>query len=65
MSNNDSIKKVRFIIEGLDRDGDKKVFPDNPNAPPFRTSSIPTAEGESSHDSISLMWYSRFSSISP
>ena len=47
MSNNDSIKKVRSLIEGLDRDGDKKVFPDNPNVPPFRTTSIPTAEGES------------------
>ena len=47
MSNNDSTKRVRSVIEGLDRDGDKKVFPDNPNMPPFRTTSIPTAEGES------------------
>ena len=47
MSNSDSVKKVRSIIEGLDRDGDKKVFPNNPNASPFRTISIPTAEGES------------------
>lgn len=47
MSNNDSIKKVRSVIEGLDRDGDKKVFPDNPNVPLFRTASIHTKEGES------------------
>jgi hypothetical protein len=47
MPNSDSIKKVRSVIEGLDRDGDKKVFPDNPNVPLFRTASIPTAEGES------------------
>lgn len=47
MSNNDSTKRVRSVIEGLDRDGDKKVFPDNSNIPPFRTASIPSAEGES------------------
>ena len=47
MSNNDSIKRVRSVIEGLARDDDKKIFPDNPNAPPFRTASIPSAEGES------------------
>ncbi len=47
MSKNDSIKKVRSIIEGLDRDGDKKVFPDNPNGHLFRKFSIPTEEGES------------------
>jgi len=47
MSNDNSIKKVRSVIDSLDRDGDKKVFPDNPNVPPFRTASITTAEGES------------------
>jgi predicted O-methyltransferase YrrM len=46
MSNNNSVKKVRSVIEGLDRDGDKKVFPDNPNVPLFRTASIYTKEGE-------------------
>lgn len=46
MSNGDAAKKVRSIIDSLDRDGDKKVFPDNPNVPAFRTASIPTAEGE-------------------
>lgn len=47
MSNNNSINKVRSVIARLDRDGDRKVFPDNPNIPPFRTASIRTAEGES------------------
>ena len=47
MPNNDSIRKVRSVIEELDRDGDKKVFPDNPNVPLFRTASIPSAEGVS------------------
>ena len=47
MPENDSIKKVRSVIKGLDRDGNKKVFPDNANIPLFRTASIPTAEGES------------------
>jgi len=47
MPENDSIRKVRSVIRGLDRDGDKKVFPYNPNVPLFRTASIPTAEGES------------------
>ena len=47
MSHNDSINRVRSVIKGLDRDGDKKVFPDNPNVPLFRMTSIPTAEGES------------------
>lgn len=46
MSNKDSIKKVRSVIASLDRDGDKEVFSDNPNIPPFRTASIPTAQGE-------------------
>lgn len=41
------INKVRSVIASLDRAGDKKVFPDNPNIPPFRTASIRTAEGES------------------
>lgn len=46
MSNNNSAKKVHSVINSLDRDGDKKVFPDNPNVPLFRVASIPTAEGE-------------------
>lgn len=46
MSNNDSAEKVHAVINGLDRDGNKKVFPDNLNVPTFRTASIPTAEGE-------------------
>lgn len=46
MPYNDNAKKVRAIIDSLERDGDKKVFPDNPNVPAFRTASIPTAEGE-------------------
>ncbi len=50
MHKNGSIKKVRSVIERLDRDGDEKVFPDNPNVPLFRTASIPTAEGESLRD---------------
>jgi predicted O-methyltransferase YrrM len=47
MFNNDSAKKVRSVIDGLDRDGDKRVFPDNSNIPPFRPTSIPTEEGKS------------------
>jgi predicted O-methyltransferase YrrM len=47
MSKIDSAKKVRSIIDSLDRDGDAKVFPDNPNVPLFRPTSIPSAEGES------------------
>lgn len=47
MPKNDSIKQIRSVIASLDRDGDKQVFPDNPNVPPFRTASIATAEGES------------------
>jgi predicted O-methyltransferase YrrM len=43
---NNAAEKVRAVIDGLDRNGDKKVFPDNPNVPAFRTASIPTAEGE-------------------
>ncbi len=46
MSNDNFAEKIRSIIDGLDRDGDKKVFPDNPNVPKFRIASIPTAEGE-------------------
>jgi predicted O-methyltransferase YrrM len=46
MPNSNFAKKVRSIIESLERDGDKKVFPDNPTVPAFRTASIPTAEGE-------------------
>ena len=46
MPNNDPVKKVRSIIDSLDRDGNKKVFHDNSNIPPFRTASIPTKEGE-------------------
>ena len=52
MSSSDAVKKVRSVIEGLDRDGDSKVFPDIPNAPPFRTASIPAAEGEALRDWI-------------
>ena len=46
MFNNDLAKKVRSVIDGLDRDGNKRVFSDNPNIPPFRPTSIPTEEGE-------------------
>jgi predicted O-methyltransferase YrrM len=46
MFNNNFAKKVRSVIDGLDRDGDKQVFSDNPNVPPFRPTSIPTTEGE-------------------
>jgi predicted O-methyltransferase YrrM len=47
MPKDDSVKKVRDLIESLDRDGEKGAFPDNPNIPPFRAASIPTEEGES------------------
>ena len=40
-------KKLRLVIESLDRDGETQAFPDNPNIPPFNTASIPTKEGES------------------
>jgi predicted O-methyltransferase YrrM len=46
MFNNNSVKKVHSVIDGLDRDGNKQVFPDNPNIPPFRPTSIPKEEGE-------------------
>jgi hypothetical protein len=47
MPNNVSIKRVRSVIEELDRDGDKEVFPDDPNVSQFRRVSIPSAEGAS------------------
>ena len=47
MPNNVSIKRVRSVIEELDRDGDKEVFPDDPNVSQFRRVSIRSAEGAS------------------
>ena len=46
MSNTDTIKRIRSVIEGLDRDGNKAVLPGNLNGPRFRYVSIPTAEAE-------------------
>ena len=45
MLENDSMKRVHSVIEGLDRDGEKEVFPDYPNTSVFRKVSIPSAEG--------------------
>ena len=47
MSVDDAVKRVRSVIESLDRDGDRSVFPENPYFPTFRSASIPTAEGVS------------------
>lgn len=45
MLNKESAKKVRAVIDRLDRHGETKAFPDNPNIPDFRPTSIPAAEG--------------------
>jgi len=45
MLENDSMKRVHSVIEGLDRDGEKEVFSGHPNTSVFRRVSIPSAEG--------------------